>query len=92
MSENTTKSKFTSQPFETFAADGAAVTWVDDDDFDEDDDFEIGGDQNKAKKQQATATQARNKAQHQQSLNVAKQLKSLEGKIASTETLDKTGS
>lgn len=67
-------------------------TWVDDDDFDADDDFEIGGDQNKSNlnKIMANAQAARSKAQHQQSLNVAKQLKSMEGQIASAEPLDKT--
>jgi hypothetical protein len=40
------------------------VTWVDDDDFDEDDDFEFGADQNKAnqQKRQASAQNARHKA------------------------------
>ena len=68
------------------------MTWVDDDDFDDDDDFEIGGDQNKQKNQKKPNdnTQARRNAQHQQSLDVAKQLKSMEGSIASTDHLQKT--
>jgi hypothetical protein len=66
------------------------VTWVDDDDFDDDDDQEIGADHSK-KNNKNNAKDARRNAQHQQNLDVAKQLKSLTEKIESTNPLEKPG-